>query len=174
MAVRRILQYGEPALEAVNGPVEDFGAGLAGLVTDMLDTCRAAPGLGLAAPQVGVNLRLAVVDLAVLGDDTPLVLANPEIIWSEGSSTADEGCLSLPGLYAAIARPQKVRVRHQDLAGEWRERTADDLLARAFCHELDHLNGVLLVHHLRGLKRTMFLRRVEKMRRTGAWPSPPG
>ncbi len=173
MTVRRILLYGEPQLEAHNSSVESFDWELETLVRDMLDTCRAAPGLGLAAPQIGINLRLAVIDLTVLGGKTPLVLANPEIVRRDGSTVADEGCLSLPGLYAAISRPRQLRVRHQDLAGEWREQEAEDLLARAVCHELDHLHGTLIVHHLRGLKRTMFLRRVDKMRRSGAWPGPP-
>lgn len=173
MAVRRILLFGETRLEAENAPVERFDSELADLAADMLETCRAAPGLGLAAPQVGVNLRFAVIDLVMIGGDAPLALANPEIVWKEGSTTADEGCLSLPGLYAAIARPKRVRVRYQNPSGEWQEHAVEDLLARAVCHELDHLDGTLLVHHLRGLKKTMFLRRVEKLRRTGAWPAPP-
>ncbi len=171
MAVRPILVYGDPRLEAENLPVDSFDEGLAEIVDDMFATAWAAPGLGLAAPQVGLNLRLAVVDLSVGKDpDQRLVLANPELVTRTGSSAMEEGCLSFPGLFTTIERPRSVRLRAQDLEGCWRELEGDGLLAQAFCHELDHLDGVLLVHHLRGLKRRMFLRRVAKMRSLGVWP----
>lgn len=170
MTARRILLYGEKRLEAVNEPVTDFGAELRQLVDDLLATGWSAPGLGVAAPQIGVNLRLATIDLSVGKDpDQRLVLANPEIVAAEGQLAVEEGCLSFPGLYATISRPRRLTVRAQDEHGAWWQRDADGLLAQAVCHELDHLDGVLLVDHLRGLKRQMFLRRVERMRRVGAW-----
>lgn len=171
MAVRPILVYGDPRLEAENLPVDAFGEALAEIVDDMFATAWAAPGLGLAAPQIGLNLRLAVVDLSVGKDpEQRLVLANPELVGRSGSTTMEEGCLSFPGLFTTIERPREVRLRAQDLEGRWRELTGEGLLGQAFCHELDHLAGVLLVHHLRGLKRRMFLRRVAKMRSLGVWP----
>ncbi|MCD4749203.1 MAG: peptide deformylase, partial [Thermoanaerobaculales bacterium] len=129
-----------------------------------------APGLGLAAPQIGINVRFAVLDLSV-GKDTEqrLVLANPEIIHGEGRVKLEEGCLSFPGLFTNIERPRRIVVRAQDLDGVWRDIPADGLLAQAICHEIDHLDGILLVHHLRGLKRKMFIRRGEKQRKTGMW-----
>lgn len=170
MAVRPILLYGDPRLEAPNAPVERFDGELATLVDDMFETSWKAPGLGLAAPQVGVNLQLAVVDLSVGKDPRErLVLANPKVVWEDGATSLEEGCLSFPGLYTTLTRPKRLRIAYRDLDGEPREREADGLLAQAFCHELDHLAGVLIVHHLRGLKRRMFLRRVERMRATGVW-----
>ena len=170
MAVRPILVYGDPRLEAENAPVERFDAELDALVADMFETSWVAPGRGVAAPQVGVNQRLAVVDLSVGKDRAQrLVLANPEIVWQEGRVSQEEGCLSFPSLYTTIARPRRLRVRFQDQRGEPRQLEADGLLAQALCHELDHLDGRLLVHHLRGMKKVLFMRRVEKMRSTGAW-----
>ncbi len=170
MAVRRILTYGDPRLEAENAPVARFDSELDALVVDLFETSWAAPGLGLAAPQVGVNLRLAVIDLSVGRDpDQRLVLANPEIVWQEGRVSQEEGCLSFPSLYTTIARPRRLRVQFQDHHGEPRALEADGLLAQALCHELDHLEGRLLVHHLRGMKKSLFLRRVEKMRSLGVW-----
>jgi len=170
MAVRPILVYGDPRLEADNAPVETFDDALAALTEDMFETGWKAPGLGLAAPQIGVNLRLAVVDLSVGKDPSQkLVVANPEILWSEGTTSLEEGCLSFPGLYTTLVRPRRLRLGFQDLTGARREMEAEGLLAQAFCHEVDHLDGILLVHHLKGLKRTMFLRRVAKMRSLGVW-----
>ena len=172
MAVRPILVYGDPRLEAENRTVETFDDSLAELAEDMFDTAWAAPGLGLAAPQIGVNRRLAVVDLSVGKDpEQRLVLVNPELVHQEGSVNLEEGCLSFPGLFTTIERPRLARVRAQDLTGHWREITGEGLLAQALCHELDHLAAVLLVDHLRGLKRRMFLRRVDKMRSLGVWPT---
>lgn len=171
MSVRPILVYGDPRLEAPNRPVEVFGDALAALVEDLFETGWRAPGLGLAAPQVGVNLRLATVDLSIGKDPSQrLVLANPEIVRSEGTVSLEEGCLSFPGLFTTLARPRELVVRAQDADGEWREIQASGLLAQAVCHEVDHLDGRLLVHHLRGIKKRMFLRRVDKMRTTGVWP----
>jgi peptide deformylase len=170
MAVRPILIYGDPRLEAKNQPVTEFGAVLDELIEDLFETGWKAPGLGVAAPQIGVDLRLATIDLS-LGKDPEqrIVLANPEIIDAEGRAPLEEGCLSFPGLFVTIERPRRLRVRAQDRDGDWSVLDADGLLAQAVCHELDHLDGVLLVDHLRGLKRQMFLRRVAKMKRLGVW-----
>jgi peptide deformylase len=170
MTVRPILVYGDPRLEAPNAPVESFDRSLHELIDDLFETGWKAPGLGLAAPQIGVNLRLATVDLSVGKEpDQKIVLANPEIIETSGTVSLEEGCLSFPGLFTHLSRPRELVVRAQDADGQWRQIEASGLLAQAVCHEVDHLDGVLLVHHLRGIKRRMFLRRVEKMRRTGVW-----
>jgi peptide deformylase len=171
MTVRPILIYGDPRLEMPNNEVDDFGHELQTTIHDLFETGWKAPGLGVAAPQIGVNLRLATVDLSVGKDpESRIVLANPEIVHSEGRTTLEEGCLSFPGLFTTISRPRRLRVRAQDERGRWREIEADGLLAQAFCHELDHLDGRLLVHHLRGVKKQLFLRKVAKMRRLGVWP----
>jgi peptide deformylase len=170
VSTRPILVYGDDRLEAPNSPVENFDAQLAELVDVMFETGWKAPGLGLAAPQIGVNLRLATLDLSVGKDpDQRTVLANPEIIETQGMTSLEEGCLSFPGLFTTISRPRELIVRAQDLDGSWREIAASGLLAQAICHEVDHLDGHLLVHHLRGIKKKMFLRRVAKMRKEGVW-----
>lgn len=172
MTVRPIIVYGNPILEAANQPVETFDEKLEKLTDDLFETGWKAPGLGLAAPQIGVNLRLATVDLSVGRDpDQRIVLANPEIIDRRGTTHLEEGCLSFPGLFTTIDRPTALRVRAQDVRGQWREIEAEGLFAQAVCHEVDHLDGVLLVHHLRGIKRRLFLRRVAKMRKLGVWPA---
>ncbi len=170
MAVRPILIYGDRRLEAANRPVTEFGPELERIVDDLFETGWTAPGLGVAAPQIGVDLRLATIDLSVGGDPAQrMVLANPEIIDAEGRVAVEEGCLSFPGLFTTIDRPRRLRFRAQDQTGLWWEAEAEGLLTQAVCHELDHLDGILLVDHLRGLKRQMFLRRVARMRKTGAW-----
>jgi peptide deformylase len=172
MAVRPILIYGDPRLEAQNDPVTEFGSVLDSMLEDLFEAGWRAPGLGVAAPQIGLNIRLATIDLSVGKDPSMrMVLANPEIVSAEGRIPVEEGCLSFPGLFTTIPRPRQLRVRAQDRDGEWWETEADGLLAQAVCHEVDHLNGVLLVHHLRGLKRQMFMRRIAKMRKSGVWAS---
>ena len=170
MSVRPILVFGDPRLEAENLPVEDFGSDLQSLIRDLFETGWRAPGLGVAAPQIGINARLATIDLSVgRNPESRIVLANPEIIRRQGRTILEEGCLSFPGLFTTIERPTALTVRAQDEHGEWRELEADGLLAQAVCHEVDHLNGVLLPHHLRGMKKKLFLRRVGKMRKLGVW-----
>jgi peptide deformylase len=171
MTVRPILVFGDLRLEAANLPVDDFGGELQALIQDLFETGWKAPGLGVAAPQIGANLRLATIDLSVGRDPGGgIVLANPEIIHRQGRATLEEGCLSFPGLFTTIQRPTALTVRAQDQHGEWRDIEADGLLAQAVCHEVDHLDGVLLTHHLRGMKKKFFMRRVEKMRTLGIWP----
>lgn len=173
MTVRPILVFGDPRLEADNLPVTDFGDRLQEIIKDLFETGWRAPGLGVAAPQIAVNLRLATIDLSVGRDPgARVVLANPEITRRQGRANLEEGCLSFPGLFTTIERPAAVTVRAQNENGVWREIEADGLLAQAVCHELDHLDGVLLTHHLRGMKRKLFMRRVEKMRKLGVWQGP--
>jgi peptide deformylase len=172
VTARPILVYGDPRLEAPNAPVERFDEELRELVEVLFATGWNAPGLGLAAPQIGVNLRLATVDLSVGKDpDQKIVLANPRITEISGKVSLEEGCLSFPGLFTTLTRPKEIVVEAQDVGGEWQRFESSGLLAQAFCHEIDHLDGRLLVHHLRGIKKKMFLRRVDKMRRTGVWSS---
>lgn len=171
MSVRPILIYGDPRLERESEPVTEFDDRLQELVDDLFETGWRAPGLGVAAPQIGVNIRLATIDLSIGKDpESRIVLANPEIVDRTGAASLEEGCLSFPGLFTTIERPRALRVRAQDASGGWRELTADGLLAQAVCHEIDHLDGVLLVHHLNGMKKRLFLRRVAKMRKLGVWP----
>lgn len=170
MTVRPILIFGDPRLEGTNLPVVDFDSALQSIIQDLFETGWRAPGLGVAAPQIGVNIRLATIDLSVGKDpDARIVLANPEIIDRRGRTGLEEGCLSFPGLFTTIQRPTALTVRAQDENGAWREIEADGLLAQAVCHEVDHLDGILLTHHLRGMKRKLFMRRVEKMRKLGIW-----
>ena len=132
-------------------------------VADLTETMYAAPGIGLAAPQVGVNLRLAVVDLQPNDAPAPIVLVNPEVTRvSEDWAVREEGCLSLPGMYADVSRPARVAVRYHDLDGKPHDLEADGLLAACLQHEIDHLDGVLFVDHLSALKRNMIMRRLAK------------
>jgi len=170
MTFRPILVFGDPLLEAENLPVEDFGEELQSIIRDLFEAGWKAPGLGVAAPQIGVNLRLATIDLSVGRDpEARVVLANPKITRRQGRTSLEEGCLSFPGLFTTIERPTAITVRAQNERGVWREIEADGLLAQAVCHEVDHLDGVLLTHHLRGMKRKLFMRRVERMRKLGIW-----
>lgn len=136
------------------------------LLPDMFATMYAAPGIGLAAPQVGVGLRFAIIDLMPNEQPAPVVLINPEVIRvSEDWAVREEGCLSLPGQYADVTRPARVAVRHQDVDGATHEVEAEGLLAACLQHEIDHLDGVLFVDHLSALKRNMLLRKLAKERR---------
>ncbi len=163
--VREILHFPDPRLQQQSKPVEGFDAKLEELIDDLFETGWRAPGLGVAAPQIGVLLSLAVVDLSVGKDpDAKLVLANPEIVHTEGKVVLEEGCLSFPGIFTTLSRPRSLVVRARDAGGEQFELEAEGLLAQAICHEVDHLNGMLLTDHLKGLKRRMFLRRINKVR----------
>lgn len=140
------------------------------LVADMIDTCHAAPGIGLAAPQIGVNLRVAIVDLSVGAEPGALiVLVNPTIVEAVGEQKEEEGCLSIPDVAEKVFRPARVRVRAGDEKGVVREIEASGLLARAFAHEVDHLNGTLFVDRLRGIKRDLTWKRIEKRKAKGIW-----
>ena len=148
MAIRKIVTEGDDILTKKCRPVTDFNRRLHQLLDDMLDTLEESGGAGLAAPQVGI-LRRAVVVIAGEGEeDGFLELVNPEIIFSEGEQTGPEGCLSIPGRWGMVTRPQHVRVRAQDRYGDWFEAEGEDLIARCFCHELEHLDGHLYVEHI--------------------------
>ena len=165
-----IVKYGDPILEKPSSAISKFDAELAELAEDMFATMYAAQGIGLAAPQIGKSIRLTVVD--VTGGKNPeakIVLANPEIIHFEGEKREEEGCLSIPGFRGYVVRPQFVTIRAQDAKGESFEIRGEDLLARAFCHEIDHLNGILFLQHLSMLKRDMIRRKIKKLRKQGEW-----
>ncbi len=165
-----IVKYGNSILEKPTTPIKKFDAELEQLSEDMFASMYAAQGVGLAAPQIGLNLRLAVVD--VTGGKNPeakIVLANPEIIHAEGEKREEEGCLSIPGFRGYVLRPQFVTVKAQNAKGESFEIRGEDLLARAFCHEIDHLNGVLFIQHLSMLKRDLIKRKIKKLRKQGGW-----
>jgi peptide deformylase len=164
MAILPIRVYPDPVLRAKCRRVEQFDAGLRKLAADMVETMYAAPGVGLAAPQVGHALRLAVVDISVGEDPGRLkVLVNPEILRREGLETDLEGCLSLPGINDKVDRPLALTLRAQDLEGRPFELEAEGYMARAVCHEVDHLEGVLFTDHLRGLRRERARRQLRRL-----------
>jgi peptide deformylase len=167
MAIRDILEVPDPRLTRAAAPVERIDDELQQLLDDMLETMYAAPGIGLAAPQVGVLKRVFVADLGEEGARAPLFIINPELFWrSEASNVAEEGCLSLPQQYGEVSRASEVRVRYLDREGLEREIAADGLLARCLQHEMDHLDGILFTDHLSALKRTLILRKLAKAKRT--------
>jgi peptide deformylase len=165
-----IVKYGDPVLEKPAEPVMKFDEELKKLVDDMFDSMYEAHGVGLAAPQIGISLRLAVIDVSFKEDpEAKLVLANPTIIHTEGRQKGQEGCLSIPEFREDVTRPMKVTVRAQDANGNWWEKTGEELLARAFLHETDHLNGTLYIAHISGLKRDLMKRKIKKLQRAGEW-----
>ena len=168
--IRPIVKYGTSLLHRPSERVEDIGPDLQKLIDDMIETMYAAPGVGLAAPQIGVPLRLFVVDISVGRNPKDLMtFVNPEFVEREGMQLEEEGCLSLPGFTATVARPARVRVRGQDRTGAEQIVEGTGLLARAFQHEMDHLEGRLFVDHLRGIKRDLIVRRIQKLTRAGEW-----
>lgn len=168
--LRPILKYGAASLVTKAAPVERFDEELSRLLDDMVETMYAAPGIGLAAPQIGVPLRVSVIDLSVGKRGGALVtLINPEFVEREGLQLEEEGCLSVPGFTATVARPARAVVRALDRHGVPHVVEGTGLLARALQHELDHLDGVLFLDHLRGIKRELILRKIRKLSRTGQW-----
>lgn len=149
MALRKIRTLGDPVLEKVAKPVPEVNDKIEELVYDMLDTMYMANGVGLAAPQIGVLKRIAVIDVSPEGNQ-PLILINPEIIATSGSQTGDEGCLSVPGKAGCVTRPNEVTVRAMNLKMKEFEITGTELLARALCHEIDHLDGIVYVEKVEG------------------------
>jgi peptide deformylase len=165
-----ITKYGNAVLESPAKPVAKFDEELAKLCEDMFESMYVAQGVGLAAPQIGLSKKLAVIDVSVgKNPEAKLVLANPEIIHVEGDQREEEGCLSLPGFRGSVLRPSYVTIRAQNVKGETYEMRGEGLLARAFCHEIDHLNGILFIQHLSMLKRDLIKRRIRKLRKTGEW-----
>lgn len=158
MPVRKITEYPAKVLSEVGRPVTEFNEELAELCSDMFETMYDAEGVGLAAPQIGLNLRLFVMDC----EGTKLIAANPEIIGVEGEQSSPEGCLSVGKVPAVVERPMKARLRAQDEKGEWFEREAEGYAARAFMHETDHCNGILFLDHLPRLRKDMVVKRFQK------------
>ena len=169
--IRNILKYGEPILEQPSEPVTEFDtADLKELIADMFETMYSAKGVGLAAPQIGLSKRISVIDISVGEDETKkLVIINPEIIFKEGKQTGEEGCLSIPGFREPVTRSSKVKIKARNEKGEPIELEGEELLARAFEHEIDHLNGILFISHLSALKRDIIRRKIKKMQKTGEW-----
>ncbi len=163
MAKRKILKLGHPNLLKKSEPIEKIDEEIRALARDMVETMHAAPGIGLSAPQVDVAKRLITVDLSVGEDKSQLhVLINPEVVFTEGEVVREEGCLSVPEVYEKVARPQKVVVRGRDLEGRAVEVEGTELLARAFCHEIDHLEGKLFIDLLSTLKRNLIKKKFRK------------
>lgn len=174
MAIRPIIEIPDPRLRLKSAPVEAFDDELRTLVADMFETMYDAPGIGLAAIQVGVPRRVLVIDLQEPGEDgepvrTPRVFVNPQVVEaSDELSVYNEGCLSVPDMYAEVDRPARIRARWQDLDGAWHEEVMEGLLATCLQHEMDHLEGVVFIDHLSRLKREMLLKKLAKARREKA------
>ena len=168
--ILKIVKYPDPVLEKPGEPVTEFNAELRKFVADMFETMKEHDGVGLAAPQVGVSKRLTVIDLS-LGKDPAqkLVLINPEITFSEGKQYEEEGCLSFPEIREKVVRAAKVRIRAQDAHGKWFEMDGEELLARAFQHEIDHVDGIVFIFRMSALKRNLNLRKIRKMQSEGTW-----
>ena len=166
-----IVKYGNPVLETPAEKVTEFDTPeLHKLIDDMFESMYAAHGLGLAAPQIGISRRVAVIDKSDRQNPAEkIVLINPEIVRVEGKQTSEEGCLSVPGFREQVSRPKRVTIRAQNAKGEWFEMTGEELLARAFLHETDHLNGRLYITHVSMLKRDLIRRKVRKLQKAGEW-----
>jgi peptide deformylase len=165
-----IVKFGDPVLEKRAEPITVFDDELKKLVDDMFESMYAAHGVGLAAPQIGISKRLAVIDITFKEDPSAkLVLANPEIVHAEGRHTQNEGCLSIPDFRESVTRPRTVTIRAQDVDGKFYEKAGEELLARAFLHETDHLNGKLYISHLSALKRDLIKRKIRKLIKAGEW-----
>ena len=168
--IRPILKYGDDVLHQPAQPVGELTGDVRQLIDDMIETMYAAPGIGLAAPQVGVPARIFVIDVSVGRDpDGLMVMINPSFVERDGMQLEEEGCLSVPEFNATVVRPSRVVVKGLDRSGVEYQREGEGLLARAFQHEMDHLDGTLFVDRLRGIKRDMILRKIRKLSRAGKW-----
>lgn len=168
--IHEVVKYPEPVLQKRGAAVTEFDAALKKLVEEMFESMYAAQGIGLAAPQIGISKRLTVIDLSFNKNPAErIVLVNPEIVAREGKQYEEEGCLSLPEIREKVSRAAKVKVRAQDVKGEWFEIEGDELLARAFQHEIDHLDGVLFIDRLSRLKRDLIIRKIKKLIKAGDW-----
>jgi peptide deformylase len=165
-----IVKYGDPVLETPAQTITDFDGELEKLADDMFESMYAAHGVGLAAPQIGISKRIAVIDITFKEDPkAKLVLVNPEIVKRQGKQSGSEGCLSLPEFRETVNRAKIVTVRAQDLQGKWFETTGEDLLARALLHETEHLQGKLYISHISALKRDIMRRKIKKLMKAGEW-----
>ena len=168
--IRPILKYGDSLLHEPAVPVDAITLQVQRVIDDMIETMYAAPGIGLAAPQIGVASRIFVVDVSAGRDPSGLlVFVNPEFIERDGMQLEEEGCLSVPGFNATVVRPARAVVKGLARDGQEYQHDATGLLARAFQHEMDHLDGQLFVDRLRGIKRDLIVRRIKKLQRTGKW-----
>jgi peptide deformylase len=168
--VLSILKYGARELKTASKPIEVFNGELEKIARNMIETMYSAPGIGLAASQVGLNIRLATIDLSVGEDPSQLiVICNPEIVSSNGEQRSEEGCLSIPEFTDKVVRPRGMIVRGQDLHGEEIRFEAQELLARCFSHEIDHLNGILFIDRLSSLKKTLIRNKIKKLAKAGDW-----
>ena len=168
--LRPLLRHGDSVLHRPATPVAEFTPDIDRLITDMTETMYAAPGIGLAAPQVGVPLRIFVIDISIGRDPNGLiVMVNPEFVERDGMQLEEEGCLSVPGFNATVVRPQRAVVKGLDREGNPQQIEGNGLLARAFQHEMDHLDGTLFVDRLRGIKRDMIVRKIRKLAKAGKW-----
>jgi len=168
--IRPILRYGDRVVHEPAAPVAEITSDIRRIIDDMIETMYAAPGIGLAAPQVGVPLRIFVADLSAGRDPQGLiVMVNPVFVNREGMQLEEEGCLSLPGFTATVVRPERAIVKGLDRDGNEVQREGTGLLARAFQHEMDHLDGTLFVDRLRGIKKDLIVRRIRKLTRAGQW-----
>ena len=168
--LRPILRLGDSILTAPARPVEAITPEIKALLDDMIETMYAAPGIGLAAPQIGVSLRIFVVDLSVGRDPAGLsVMLNPEFVAREGMQLEEEGCLSVPGFTATVARPKRVVVKGLNRHGDEHQLEGTGLMARALQHEMDHLNSCLFVDRLRGISRDLIVRKIKKLSKAGKW-----
>ena len=168
--IREIVKYPDPVLQREAEPVTEFNEELGALVSDMFESMYAAKGIGLAAPQIGVSKQITVIDLSFeKNPEEKLVLINPEITFREGRQHEEEGCLSLPEIREKVSRSAHVRVKAQNELGEWYEMDGEELLARAFQHEIDHLHGILFFARVSMLKRDLILRRIRKLQKAGEW-----
>lgn len=168
--IRPILKYGDQVLHEPARPVDGITPDVEHLIDDMIETMYGAPGIGLAAPQIGAPVRIFVVDLSLGHNPADLiVMVNPEFVERDGMQLEEEGCLSVPGFNATVVRPERVVMRGLDRSGAEHRREGAGLLARAFSHEMDHLDGTLFVDRLRGLKRDLIVKRIRKLTRAGKW-----
>ncbi|HEY0263803.1 MAG TPA: peptide deformylase [Granulicella sp.] len=168
--IHEVVKYPDPILAKRGEVVTVFDANLKKLIAEMFDSMYAAQGIGLAAPQIAISKRIAIVDVSFKKNpEEKIVLINPEIIEREGKQVEEEGCLSLPDIREKVSRAVRVKVRAQDVEGNWVEIEGEDLLARALQHEIDHLDGILFIDHLSRLKRDLVLRRIKKMQKNGEW-----
>jgi peptide deformylase len=168
--IRPILKYGDSTLQQKASDIPAITQDIERLIDDMIDTMYAAPGVGLAAPQIGVPFRIFVIDVSIGRDpESLIIMVNPEFVSRDGMQLEEEGCLSVPGFEATVVRPMHAVVKGLDRNGREHQREGTGLLARAFQHEMDHLDGKLFIDHLRGIKRDVIVRRIRKLTRSGKW-----
>ena len=169
MSLLKIVKYGDPVLRKKTEPVTEITDDIIQLAEDMLETMYAAPGVGLAGPQVGVSLQICVIDVVPEGKRTPIVLINPKVLSGEDKIELEEGCLSFPKIYEKVRRWNKVRVEYTDLKGNLKEVEAEGFLAKAFQHEIDHLNGKVFIDYLPAWKRKLVEKEIKRRKKGKTW-----